>query len=142
MDMETNVTRVDMAPDAIATLAKVSVDVCMYTPTLPDVVPPIVNPDIVSVTVAPEEMLTPAVVKTNDVVVVALDVNVKPAMLLAVVPTVGVQKAKKERGYVSVIVPPELRGEEGENPIVIGTLALPAMRSDGAITKVVACTCP
>ena len=41
-----------------------------------------------------------------------------------------------------VMVPPGLIGEEGENPTVIGTLVLPAMRSDDAMTKETSLTCP
>ncbi len=79
---ETNVTLVNMAPDDTATLDEVSADVVMKTPTLPAVAPPIVRPDIVRVTAVPAEIVVPAVVRTNDVVALALDVNVKPETLL------------------------------------------------------------
>ncbi len=142
IDIDTNVTCVKIEPDDTATLGEVSADVAKYTPTLPEVAAPIFNPDIVTVTAAPAEIETPDVVKTNEVVVLALHVKVRPDMLLSLVPTVGKVLAKKADGYVIVIALPALRGEDGENPIVILTLSFPAIRSDDAMTNKTFLTCP
>ena len=142
IDNETNVTCVKMPPDDTAVLDKVSAEVCMYTPTLPEVAPPIVKPDIVRETIAPADIVAPDVVKTKDVAVVVLQLKVKLDILTSLKPTVGVQNAKKADGYVSVIVPPGLSDVDGENPIVIGTPTLPAIRSDDDITKEAFFTCP
>ncbi len=83
IENETNVTLVSMAPDDTATLDEVSADVVMNTPTLPAVAPPIVKPDIVIVTkenviAVPAGIVAPAVVRTNDVAELVLEVNVNP----------------------------------------------------------------
>ncbi len=98
MDIETNVTRVKIAPDDTATLDKVSADVCKYTLTLPGVAPPSFSPEIVRVTELPAEIVTPVVVKTTDVDELALDASVRPDMLLSLAPTVGDEVAKKADG--------------------------------------------
>lgn len=142
MDIETNVTRVKMAPDETAALGKVSVVVCKYTPTLPGLAPPIVKPDMVRITAAPAVTLTPPVVMTNDVAVVALEAKVRPEMLLSLVPIDGVETEKNAIGYVIVMVLPAARGEVGENPTVILTSLLPAIRSVDAMVKNTFFTCP
>ena len=77
----------------------------------------------------------PAVVKTTEVAVVAPQVAVKPATLLPPTETGVTDGAKKESGYVSVMVPPAGTAFKGMNPSVAGTAAFPAFRSVEAIEK-------
>ena len=96
---------------------------------------PIVSPPIVTVN-ADAPIVAPDVVITTDVAEVAPQVAVSPATLLAPGATVGVtEDAKKPEGYVSVMVPPEEIGKNGETPRMTGTEDCPAMRSDEAMTK-------
>ena len=131
----TEVTCKEMSPDATAVDATVSDDVCTTTPTAPGVAAPIVSPLIVKVN-ADAPIVAPDVVITTEVAEVAPQVAVSPATLLAPGATVGVtEDAKKPEGYVSVMVPPEEIGKNGENPRMTGTEDCPAMRSDEAMTK-------
>ncbi len=58
----------------------------------------------------------------------------KPDTLLPPAETIGVtDEAKKDEGYVSVIVPPEGMGVVGMNPTVTGTEIFDEMRSNEAI---------
>ena len=78
----------------------------------------------------------PAVVMTTEVAVVAPQVAVKPATLLPPADTTGVTDgAKKESGYVSVMVPPAGTVFKGMNPSVAGTADFPAFRSLEAMEK-------
>ena len=78
----------------------------------------------------------PAVVMTTEVAVVAPQVAVKPATLLPPTDTTGVMDgAKKESGYVSVMVPPAGTVFKGMNPSVAGTADFPAFRSLEAMEK-------
>ena len=86
-----------MIPDGTATDAAVSEDVATVTPTDPAVTLPMTKPD--SVTTNDEaETAAPAEVMTTDVLVVAVQVPVKPATLLLQGCTVGVDVAKNPDG--------------------------------------------
>ena len=96
-----------MLPDSTAADASVSDDVCTVTCGPPAFVFPIVNPLNVKVQADNDAMAAPAVVMTTEVAVVAPQVVVNPATLLLPAETNGVTDcAKKESGYVSVMVPP------------------------------------
>ena len=102
----------------------------------PEVIEPIVNPLIVMTKNADAGMTAPAVVMTNEALVVALQVPVSPATLLLLAAAVGVMDgAKKPEGYVSVMVPPAGIGFKGVNPSVTGTFVLPVLRPDTAIVR-------
>jgi hypothetical protein len=91
---------------------------------------------VIVITNADGDMAAPAVVMTTYVAVVAPHVPVSPATLLLPAATVGVTDgAKKESGYVSVMVPPAGTAFKGMNPSVAGTAAFPAFRSVEAMEK-------
>ena len=87
-----------IGPEETEADATVSDEVCTLIPTAPAVTAPIVNPLIVTVK-AEVLMDAPDVVITKDVAVVALQVAVSPATLLAPAATMGVtEEAKKPEG--------------------------------------------
>ena len=88
------------------------------------------NPDIVTVSATAAGMVAPTVVIITEVDVGALQIALKLGMLLWPAATVGVADAKKELGYVSVMMPPGPRDVTGTKRIVTGTLLLAATRSD------------
>ena len=86
------------------------------------------NPDNVT-TKADTEMEAPAVVMTNEVLEVALQVPVSPATLVLPAATMGVMDgAKKPEGYVSVMMPPAGIAFNGVNLSVTGTAVFPDLR--------------
>jgi hypothetical protein len=134
---ETDITREggDMLPVDTAADAAMSDDVWTLTPTEPTVATPIVNPFNVTEN-ADVPTVAPEIVITTDVEVVTPHTNLKPDTLLPSAETIGVtDEAKKDEGYVSVIVPPEGMGVVGVNPIVTGTEIFDEMRSNKAISK-------
>ena len=87
-----------IGPEETEADAAASEDVCTLIPTALAVTAPIVNPLIVTVK-AETVMDAPDVVITKDVAVVALQLAVSPATLLAPAATMGVtEEAKKPAG--------------------------------------------
>ncbi len=125
-------------PECTAADGSKSAEVFTITPALPAVKPPMVKPVTVMMMFADGGIAAPAVVMSTEVAVVAPQVAVKPATLLPPTKTTGVTDgAKKESGYVSVMVPPGLipPNTDGVKPTVTVTSVLPALRSDAAIMK-------
>jgi hypothetical protein len=135
MTKETNETREIMLPDD--TVLEVGhKPFRKLTLTAPAVGGPIVKPPMVIVTTAAALIKAPEVVIATAVADVAPQVAVKPATLLPPTDTTGVMDgAKKESGYVSVMVPPAGTAFKGMNPSVAGTAAFPAFRSVEAMEK-------
>jgi hypothetical protein len=108
---------------------------CNLTPTEAAVAAPNVNPPRVMVN-ADALMATPDVVIMTAVEEVALQVAVKPAILLKPDATVGVRDGtKKLEGYVRVKALPDEMKAEGVKTRVTCTDALPESRSSGAMPK-------
>jgi hypothetical protein len=122
-------------PECTAADGSKSAEVFTITPTLPAVKPPMVKP-VKVIMHADGGIAAPAVVMTTDVAVVAPHVPVSPATLLLPAATVGVTDgAKKESGYVSVMVPPAGTAFKGVNLSVAGTPVFPTFRSVEAMEK-------
>ena len=99
-----------MLPDATAADAIRSDDVCTVMSVSPDVGYPNRSPLNVKTNADSDGIAAPAVVMITKVAVVAPQVAVKPATLLPPTDTTGVTNgAKKESGYVSVMVLPAAR---------------------------------
>ncbi len=127
-----------MLPDSTAADASVSDDVCTVTCAPPAFVFPNRNPLKVRVKCDIDGITAPAVVMTTEEEDVAPQVAVKPATLLPPTDTTGVMDgAKKESGYVSVMVPPDLipPNIEGVKPSVASTAVFPALSSEVGMEK-------
>ena len=85
-----------MLPEATASDASRSDDVCTVTSDPPVVGYPSVNPLKVNVKADDGRIVAPAVVMTTDVFVVAPQAAVRPATLLAPAATKGVTDGKKK----------------------------------------------
>jgi len=107
------------------------------TPTEPAIaLLPIVKPLMVMVN-ADTLMAAPEIVIITAVEEVALQIAVKFGTLLEPAAAVGVTaEAKKLEGNVRVMVLPDEMETEGEKTSVIGTNALPAVRSEEETPKV------
>ena len=123
------------APEATGSDTTGSALVDTVMPSAPLVAAPIVRPLMVMVK-ADALIDAPDVVITKDVAVVALQLAVSPATLLAPAATMGVtEEAKKPAGKVSVMVPLEGRDVTGVKAKVMDTPVLKARRSDVAMAN-------
>lgn len=114
-----------------------SADVETVQATLPAVTAPICNPEMVTVKGRRAGILAPAVVMTKDEGLVELQTPEKPTMPLLPDATVGVMDdAKKEEGYVTVIVPPAESKVDGVKINVRAADVLSAMRSATEIPNI------
>ena len=129
-----------MGPDETGEDGDASDEVCTVTATEPGVEAPIVRPLMVTLNVVLAPMVAPAVVSTTAVVLVAPHVMLRPDKLLAPAATTGVMEgAKKLDGYVRVMRPPGGSSLSAVKVMVAATLALVAVRSEGAISKMTSC---
>ena len=119
-----------MGPDGTGVDGDAPDDVCTVTAIAPGVATPMVKPLIVTVNNAVEALMAaPDVVSTTAVLLGAPHAMFKPGTLLAPSETTGAtEDAKKLRGCIRVMVPPERMAEvTGKNEIARVASVCPAI---------------
>ena len=109
--------------------------VCTVMEIEPGVAAPMVKPLIVTVNAAVRPIVAPDVARRTAVLLVDAQMMFKPRTLLDTKAGL-IASAKKIGGYVSVMEPPGGTSRGTVKANVTEALALPAIRSDGAMAKV------
>ncbi len=125
-----------MIPDDTGEDGDVSDDVCTVMEIEPGVAAPIVKPLMVTVNAAVAPMVAPDVARTTALLLVDVHIMFRPGTLLVIL-LAGLREGKKKfGGYVIVMKPPGGTSRGTVKVNVTEALALPAIRSDGAMAKV------
>jgi hypothetical protein len=125
-----------MIPDDTGEDGDVSDDVCTVMEIEPGVAAPIVKPLMVMVNAAVAPMVAPDVARTTALLLVDVHIMFRPGALLVIL-LAGLREGKKKfGGYVIVMKPPGGTSRGTLKVNVTEALALPAIRSDGAMAKV------